>query len=236
MLKTLVIIPTYNERENLPEIVAQALEQSDSINVLVVDDNSPDGTGAVADGLKAEHEGRVDVLHRAGKLGLGTAYIAGFKYGLAGDYEAICEMDADFSHDPAYLPRLIAALEGGADLALGSRYQRGGGTRNWTLPRKLISRFGSLYARLILGVPVNDLTGGFKAFKRSTLAQLDLDRIKSNGYSFQIEMTYRVHKLGLKIVEVPIIFVDRRVGQSKMSRNIFMEAVTMVWKLRLGLV
>ncbi len=216
--------------------MARALEQSDSINVLVVDDNSPDGSGAVADGLKVEHAGRVEVMHRAGKLGLGTAYIAGFKYGLAQDYEAICEMDADFSHDPAYLPRLLAALEGGADLALGSRYQRGGGTRNWTLPRKLISRFGSLYARLILGVPVNDLTGGFKAFKRSTLERLDLDRIKSNGYSFQIEMTYRVHKLGLTIVEVPIIFVDRRVGQSKMSRKIFMEAVMMVWKLRLGLV
>ncbi len=236
MLKTLVIIPTYNERENLPEIVAQVLEQSDSINVLVVDDNSPDGSGVVADALKVEHAGRVEVMHRAGKLGLGTAYIAGFKYGLTNDYEAICEMDADFSHDPAYLPRLLAALEGGADLALGSRYQRGGGTRNWTLPRKLISRFGSLYARLILGVPVNDLTGGFKAFKRTTLERLDLDRIKSNGYSFQIEMTYRVYKRGLKIVEVPIIFVDRRVGQSKMSRRIFMEAVVMVWKLRLGLV
>lgn len=236
MLKTLVIIPTYNERENLPEIVAQTLAQGDSINVLVVDDNSPDGSGAVADTLKAEHAGRVEVMHRMGKLGLGTAYIAGFKYGLARDYEAICEMDADFSHDPAYLPRLLAALEGGADLALGSRYQRGGGTRNWTLPRKLISRFGSLYARLILGVPVNDLTGGFKAFKRTTLKQLDLDRIKSNGYSFQIEMTYRVYKRGLKIVEVPIIFVDRRVGQSKMSRRIFMEAVVMVWKLRLGMV
>lgn len=236
MLNTLVIIPTYNERENLPEIVAQVLEQSDSFSVLVVDDNSPDGTGAVAEQLKEEHSGRVEVLHREGKLGLGTAYIAGFKYGLAHDYAAICEMDADFSHDPAYLPRLIAALQDGADLALGSRYKSGGGTRNWTLPRKLISRFGSLYARIILGVTVNDLTGGFKAFKRSTLQRLDLDKIKSNGYSFQIEVTYRVSRLGLKIVEVPIIFVDRRVGQSKMSRKIFMEAVLMVWKLRLGLV
>ncbi len=236
MLKTLVIIPTYNERDNLPAIVAQTLAQSDSINVLVIDDNSPDGTGEVAEQLKGEHAGRVEVLHRAGKLGLGTAYVAGFKYGLAQGYEAICEMDADFSHDPAYLPRLIAALEGGADLALGSRYVRGGGTRNWTLPRKLISRFGSLYARLILWLPVNDLTGGFKAFKRGTLERLDLDRIKSNGYSFQIEVTYRVSRLKLKIVEVPIIFVDRRVGESKMSRKIFLEAVAMVWKLRLGLV
>jgi dolichol-phosphate mannosyltransferase len=236
LLKTLVIIPTYNERDNLPEIVAQALAQSDSINLLVVDDNSPDGTGELAERLKEEHAGRLDVLHREGKLGLGTAYIAGFKYGLARDYEAICEMDADFSHDPAYLPRLIAALEGGADLALGSRYKGGGGTRNWTLPRKFLSRGGSLYARTILGVPVNDLTGGFKAFKRATLQRLDLEHIKSNGYSFQIEVTYRVSRLGLKIVEVPIIFVDRRVGQSKMSRKIFIEAVLMVWKLRLGLV
>jgi len=231
-----VIIPTYNERDNLPTLVAQVLAAADYLHILVVDDNSPDGTGEVADDLCALYPDRVTVLHRPTKLGLGTAYIAGFKHGLSHDFEAICEMDADFSHDPRYLPRLFKALEQGADLALGSRYVRGGGTVNWGVARKIISRGGSLYARLILGVPINDLTGGFKAFKRSTLESIDLDRIKSNGYSFQIEMTYRIYKRGCEIREVPITFVDRRVGQSKMSRNIFVEAMWMVWKLRLGLV
>jgi dolichol-phosphate mannosyltransferase len=231
MSDALVVLPTYNEAENLPQIVEAILSASDRIDILVVDDNSPDGTGQLADAL-AEKEGRVHVLHRSRKEGLGKAYLAGFGWALAHPYQFVLEMDADFSHDPRHLPDLLKAAEQ-ADLVLGSRYVAGGGTENWGLLRRFISRGGSLYARWLLGVRVRDLTGGFKCFRRTTLEQLDLDSVRSEGYSFQIELTYRALNLGLRVVEVPITFVDRRVGKSKMSRRIFAEAATMVVKLRL---
>jgi dolichol-phosphate mannosyltransferase len=233
MADVLVIVPTYNERENLPQIVAAVHEHLPEADVLVVDDNSPDGTGAVADELAAK-DAKVHVLHRPGKQGLGTAYVAGFKWALARDYQFLFEMDCDFSHDPKYLPIMLARARAGADLVLGSRYVDGGGTVNWGPMRKFISRGGSLYARTILGVGVRDLTGGFKCFRRATLEKLDLDSVSAQGYGFQIEMTYRAVKHGLRVEEVPIIFVDRRVGQSKMSKKIFLEAFTLVWKLRLS--
>jgi dolichol-phosphate mannosyltransferase len=230
---TLVIVPTYNERDNLPAIISAIHEHLPQADVLVVDDASPDGTGKIADELKSRDK-RLDVIHRAGKQGLGTAYVAGFKHALARGYDYIFEMDCDFSHDPKYLPELYAAADGGADLALGSRYVDGGGTVNWGPARKLISKGGSLYARTILGVPIHDLTGGFKCFRRRVLEAIDLDAVAAQGYGFQIEMTYRALKLGFRVVEVPIVFVDRRVGQSKMSKRIFVEALTLVWKLRFG--
>jgi dolichol-phosphate mannosyltransferase len=233
MPQVLVIVPTYNERDNLPAIVAAVHEHLPEADVLVVDDNSPDGTGAVADALAAKDD-KIHVLHRPGKQGLGTAYVAGFKWALARDYQFLFEMDCDFSHDPKYLPTLLARARAGADLVLGSRYVDGGGTVNWGPMRKFISRGGSLYARTILGVDVRDLTGGFKCFRRATLEALDLDTVAAQGYGFQIEMTYRAKKRGLRVEEVPIVFVDRRVGQSKMSKKIFLEALTLVWKLRLG--
>jgi dolichol-phosphate mannosyltransferase len=201
------------------------------VDVLVVDDNSPDGTGEIADRLAAELD-YVSVLHRRQKEGIGRAYIAAFEQLLHGDSELILEMDCDFSHDPKDVPRLIAACEGGADLALGSRYVAGGGTRNWGLIRRIISWGGSFYARTILGVRVRDLTGGFKCFRRHVLESLDLDGIESKGYAFQIEMTYRAIKKGFHVQEVPIVFVDRTEGQSKMSKTIFLEAVLRVPVLR----
>jgi dolichol-phosphate mannosyltransferase len=232
-LQTLVIVPTYNERDNLPEITRAVHEHLPFADILVVDDNSPDGTGEVADRLAAG-DSRIKVLHRAGKQGLGTAYIAGFRQALSAHYQFIFEMDCDFSHDPKYLPALLDRALKGADLVLGSRYIDGGGTVNWGPVRKLISRGGSLYARTILGVHVRDLTGGFKCFRRRVLESIDLDTVSAQGYGFQIEMTYRALKQGFRIEEVPIVFVDRRVGQSKMSKKIFLEALTLVWKLRLG--
>jgi dolichol-phosphate mannosyltransferase len=229
----LIIVPTYNERDNLPEIVAAVHRELPQADILVVDDNSPDGTGAVADEIAAQDK-QVSVLHRAGKLGLGTAYIAGFRHALARDYQFIFEMDCDFSHDPRYLPVMLQHARDGADLVLGSRYVDGGGTVNWGPMRKVISRGGSLYARTILGVGVHDLTGGFKCFRRRVLETLDLDAVSAQGYGFQIEMTYRAIRHGFRVEEVPIVFVDRRVGQSKMSKKIFLEALTLVWKLRLG--
>ena len=204
------------------------------IHVLVVDDNSPDGTGQlVAEWAEApQYEGRLFLLRRAGKLGLGTAYIAGFRWALARSYRRILEMDADFSHNPRYLPDLLAAAEE-ADLVLGSRYVPGGGVKNWGFWRRFLSRGGSLYARVLLGLPYQDLTGGFKCFRREVLETLDLGAVRSNGYSFQIELTYRAHCKGFKIKEVPIVFEDREVGKSKMSKHIFWEAVLMVWKLRM---
>ena len=204
------------------------------IHVLVVDDNSPDGTGQlVAEWAEApQYEGRLFLLRRAGKLGLGTAYIAGFRWALARSYRRILEMDADFSHNPRYLPDLLAAAEE-ADLVLGSRYVPGGGVKNWGFWRRFLSRGGSLYARVLLGLPYQDLTGGFKCFRREVLETLDLGAVRSNGYSFQIELTYRAHCKGFKIKEVPIVFEDREVGKSKMSKHIFLEAVLMVWKLRM---
>ncbi|MFV9503328.1 MAG: polyprenol monophosphomannose synthase [Oscillochloridaceae bacterium umkhey_bin13] len=229
-----VVVPTYNEAENIGELIPHILANP-RFRVLVVDDNSPDGTGTLVAEFAA-HEPRVGLLSRAGKLGLGSAYLAGFRRALDEGAEFIFEMDADFSHDPRYLPDLLAAAEAGADLVLGSRYVKGGGTTDWGLGRKLISRGGNLYAGLILGLPIADATGGFRCYRRRVLANLDLGKVRSNGYAFQIEMAYRTRKAGFTITEVPIIFPDRRVGQSKMSRRIVIEALINVWKLRFGLI
>lgn len=233
-VKTVLVIPTYNERENLPDLI-ERLEALDlGLHALIVDDNSPDGTGDLAEEMAARRPW-LRVLHRPGKAGLGTAYLEGFRLALRLGYEAIGEMDADLSHNPAHLPAMLRAMDEGADLVLGSRYVRGGGVRNWGWSRKLISRGGSLYSQIILGVPVRDLTGGFKLFRRQLLQNLDLDTVRSNGYSFQIEMTYRALRRGYRVVEVPIIFEDRRVGKSKLSRQVVLEAILMVPRLRLGL-
>ena len=230
--RVLIVVPTYNERDNVDAVVREFLGPIPTAELLFVDDNSPDGTGARLDELAAD-DPRVHVLHRPGKLGLGTAYLDGFRWGLARDYAFLFEMDADFSHDPKYLPVMLAKAKAGADVVIGSRYVEGGGTENWGVGRKLISRGGSLYARTVLGVKIRDVTAGFICYRRSALEALDLGAIESNGYSFQIEMKYRALSAGLKVAEVPIVFVDRRVGKSKMSRRIFAEALTMVWKLRL---
>jgi dolichol-phosphate mannosyltransferase len=227
-------LPTYNERENLPRMI-EALHPvlRDGDRVLVIDDNSPDGTGEVADALAAAHP-FVAVLHRPHKEGLGRAYIAGFERALAEGAELVLEMDCDFSHDPADVPRLIETAENGADLVLGSRYVPGGGTRNWGLARRLISRAGSVYTGLFLHMGVKDPTGGFKCFRRQVLEQLDLEAVTPRGYAFQIEMTYRAKQAGFKVVEIPITFVDRVVGQSKMSRSVVLEAIWRVPLLRVG--
>ncbi len=226
---TVVLLPTYNERENIERIVPAILAAA-PVDVMVLDDNSPDGTGAIADALAAR-DPRVTVVHRQEKRGLGRAYLDGMQRALARGYRLICEMDADFSHPPETLPRLIAAA-GEADLALGSRNIPGGGTKNWPLARQMISRGGSLYARLILGVSVADMTGGFKVFRREVLEALDLASIESNGYAFQIEMTYRAIQRGFRVKEVPFVFVERESGASKMSRRIVLEAVVMCPRLR----
>lgn len=231
-MKALVIVPTYNERENLPLLAAALRTSAPGTHLLVVDDNSPDGTGALADGLAAAYPGEVHVLHRPGKQGLGPAYLAGFRRALELGYDAIVQMDCDFSHAPGTVPDLLAELGRGADLVLGSRYVPGGGTVNWGLGRRIISKGGSFYARQVLNVPYRDLTGGFKAWKRETLAAIPLDRVNAQGYAFQIEMTYRAHRQGRVVREVPITFVDRRVGQSKMSKRIVLEAVVLCWKIR----
>lgn len=228
--KPVVCLPTYNERENLDAIVAAILAAAPSVDVLVIDDNSPDGTGQLADAWAAR-EPRVKVLHRAGKEGLGKAYLAGFAWALERGYGLVLEMDADFSHDPQYLPALLAAAET-ADLVLGSRYVAGGGTVNWGVGRKILSRGGSLYARTILGVGVRDLTGGFKCFRREVLEAIDLPGVECTGYAFQIELTYRALCRGFTVKEVPIVFADRRVGHSKMSKRIVLEAVRKVWSIR----
>lgn len=229
-MKTLVIIPTYNELENLPHLLKEIFTYAPATDVLVVDDNSPDGTGVLADKLSVE-DPRIHVLHRGGKLGLGTAYIAGFKYAIAQNYDAAFEMDADFSHDPRYLPDFLAKIEQ-ADLVIGSRYISGGGTPNWAWGRRLISGCGNLFARTVLLLPVRDCTAGFRCYRRQVLESLGLDTIESQGYGFQVELAYRVHKYGFKIVETPIIFMDRRVGKSKMSRAIVFEAFTYVLRAR----
>ncbi len=226
-----VVIPTYNERENIAELIQRILEMS-RFRVLVVDDNSPDGTAAVVAELAAD-EPRVGLLLRPEKRGLGSAYVAGFQRALAEGAAFICEMDADFSHDPSYLPQLLAAAETRYDLALGSRYVPGGGTTDWGIIRQLISRGGNLYARTILGLPVMDATGGFRCYRRRVLETINLDDIQSNGYAFQIELVYRTMRAGFRIGELPIIFPDRRVGRSKMSRRIVLEALINVWRLRL---
>jgi dolichol-phosphate mannosyltransferase len=229
----LIILPTYNERENLPAIVPAIHAVLPEARLLVIDDGSPDGTGVIADDLAA-HDPRIAVVHRPGKLGLGTAYLLGFQRAIDEQVDYVFEMDSDFSHEPSALPDLLGAAQAGADLVIGSRYVPGGGTQNWGLRRKIISRGGSLYAAAVLGIRVHDLTSGFKCFRRSTLERMDLGRVRSEGYSFQIEMTYRVLRAGMHVAEVPIVFADRRVGHSKMSRKIFLEAVGMVWRLRFG--
>jgi dolichol-phosphate mannosyltransferase len=232
-MRALVCLPTYNERDNLEPMVRALGEQIDTgrDRVLVIDDNSPDGTGEIADRLGAELPW-VEVLHREGKAGLGTAYIAGFRHALAEGAELVLEIDCDFSHDPQEVPRLIAACEAGADLALGSRWVEGGGTVNWGRGRTFVSRGGSLYARTILGVGVRDLTGGFKCFRRTVLETIELDAIAAKGYGFQIETTYRALRAGFRVVEIPITFVDRRVGESKMDSSIVVEAMLQVPVLR----
>lgn len=231
MRAAVACIPTYNERENLQAITEAVLASDPRLEVLIVDDSSPDGTGEVADRLAASDQ-RVHVLHRPQKQGLGRAYLDGFRWALSRPYQYVLEMDADFSHHPKYLPQLLNEAERGTDLVLGSRYVPGGGTLNWGRIRQMISRGGSLYARLALGIPIRDLTGGFKCFRRGVLESVDLDDVRSNGYAFQIELTYRALQKGFRVKELPIVFEDRRVGQSKMSRTIFFEALMMVWKLR----
>lgn len=231
--RALVCIPTYNERDNIEAITRAALAADARVDVLIVDDNSPDGTGALADAMAAK-EPRIRVLHRPEKRGLGKAYLHAFREALNLGYGFVLEMDADFSHDPRCLPLFLDEAERGTHMVLGSRYVPGGGTVNWGLGRRLLSRGGSLYARTILGVAIADLTGGFKCFRREVLEALDLEAIDSTGYAFQIEMTYRALKKGFVVKELPIVFEDRRVGQSKMSRAIFLEAIVVVWKLRVG--
>ncbi|HEX9990523.1 MAG TPA: polyprenol monophosphomannose synthase [Chloroflexia bacterium] len=232
-MNALIILPTYNEIENLQALVEEILARG-PYHILVVDDNSPDGTGRLADKLASEHDGRVFALHRRAKEGLGKAYAAGFKWGLARDYDVLFEMDADFSHNPSHLSQFMREIEKGADVVLGSRNIKGGGTRNWSLLRQVISKGGSLYARLVLLSPYRDLTSGYKAFRRRVLESLDIDNIASNGYSFQIEVTYRAHQMGFKIRETPIIFHDRKLGTSKMSSKIVLEAMLVVWRIRLS--
>lgn len=231
-MKKMIIIATYNEKDNIEKILAEVYENVPDVHVLVIDDNSPDKTYQIVENLAVtKYSGKLFLIKRAGKLGLGTAYVAGFNWGLARDYDAIGQMDADFSHNPKYLPSMFEALKT-YDLVLGSRYVAGGGVVNWSLKRKLISRGGSLYAKIILGLPQNDLTGGFKCFRREVLETIDVNQLKSTGYSFQIETTYKTYLNGFKIKEIPIIFEDRVLGISKMSGNIFKEAILMVLALR----
>ncbi|HET7503570.1 MAG TPA: polyprenol monophosphomannose synthase [Kofleriaceae bacterium] len=231
MPRPLIVVPTYNEHDNVRAIADRLLAALPGTELLFVDDNSPDGTGPLLDEMAAA-EPRIHVMHRAGKLGLGTAYVEGFGWGLARGHDYLFEMDADGSHDPKYLPQMLALAEDGADVVVGSRYIPGGRTENWGAGRKLISRGGSFYARTILGVDVRDITAGFVCWRRAALEAINLSTITSNGYSFQIEMKYRALQNHLRVVETPIVFVDRRVGQSKMSRAIVIEALLKVWGLR----
>ncbi|GAA3519044.1 polyprenol monophosphomannose synthase [Dietzia aurantiaca] len=227
--RTLVIIPTYDERDTLPVVVERLLAAAPDVSVLVADDNSPDGTGEVADRLAAEDpRGRITVLHRKGKEGLGAAYIAGFRWGLARDYTVLVEMDADGSHPPERLPAMLEAVDAGADLAIGSRYVPGGRVVNWPWQRHVISRGGNVYSRIMLGVGIKDITAGYRAYRAGALAELDMDSIESKGYCFQIDMTWRLLGNGRKVVEVPITFTERTVGHSKMSESIFREAAVNV--------
>ena len=229
--KALVIIPTYNERDNLPRIIPMVLAQDPRLHVLVVDDNSPDGSGQMADELAAA-DARVHAIHRQGKLGLGTAYVAGFKWALQQGFDYAFEMDADFSHDPKHLPEFLAAIRD-ADVVIGSRYLEHRVTVvNWPMSRLLLSYFANVYARWVTGLQLWDSTGGFKCYRRAVLETIDLDDIRSNGYSFQIEVSFRAWRKGFRLREIPILFTDRLEGNSKMSRSIVYEAVWMVWRLR----
>ena len=231
-MKITVVIPTYNERENIEKLAALIISQDERIHILFVDDNSPDGTGEIADRLAASNP-RLQVLHRAGKMGLGSAYREGFKIALSAYSDYIIEMDADFSHDPAMLPLFIEKMAS-HDVVIGSRYVNGVSVVNWPIRRLILSYCASVYTRLITGLQLSDCTGGFKCFKREVLEAIDLSSIKSDGYSFQIEMNYRCFERGFNIGEIPIIFVDRHAGTSKMSKQIVREAVFMVWKLKFG--
>jgi dolichol-phosphate mannosyltransferase len=232
ILKAFVVIPTYNEKDNVRKLTSAVLAQHSDINILFIDDNSPDGTGNIIDELVAEND-RVNVLHRSGKLGLGSAYREGFKAALAMGADYLMEMDADFSHDPASLPQFLSAIEGN-DLVIGSRYLNGVSVVNWPIRRLILSYFASVYTRWVTGLHLRDCTSGFKCFRRATIEAIDLSRITSDGYSFQIEMNYRCMEKGFRISEIPIIFIDRHAGSSKMSGTIVREAVLMVWKLRLN--
>ena len=231
-MKAIVVIPTYNERDNIVRLSGEILKQHPSLHILFVDDNSPDGTGIIADELAAADD-RISVIHRPGKLGLGSAYITGFRTALKTGADYIIEMDADFSHDPGVLPVFLETITG-CDLVVGSRYLNGVSVVNWPIRRLILSYFASVYTRFVTGLRIMDCTSGFKCFRRSTLEALNLDNVRSDGYSFQIEMNYLCKEKGLKIVEVPIIFIDRHAGSSKMSRKIVREAILMVWKLKLG--
>jgi len=229
--RALVIVPTYNERFNIARLIPAILAQDPSLEVLVVDDGSPDGTGAIVDGIAANNT-RVHVIHRASKLGLGTAYIAGFRWALERKYDLVFEMDADFSHNPERLPEFLEAIRE-SDVVLGSRYQNGHvNVVNWPMSRLFLSYAANIYARFVTGLPIFDTTGGFKCFRRNVLESIDLNSVKSNGYAFQIEMSFRAWKRGFQLFEIPIIFVDRTEGVSKMSKKIVREAIWMVWRLR----
>jgi dolichol-phosphate mannosyltransferase len=229
--RALVIVPTYNERFNIARLIPAILAQDPSLEVLVVDDGSPDGTGAIVDGIAANNA-RVHVIHRASKLGLGTAYITGFRWALERKYDLVFEMDADFSHNPERLPEFLEAIRE-SDVVLGSRYQNGHvNVVNWPMSRLFLSYAANIYARFVTGLPIFDTTGGFKCFRRNVLESIDLNSVKSNGYAFQIEMSYRAWKRGFQLFEIPIIFVDRTEGVSKMSKKIVREAIWMVWRLR----
>jgi len=229
MNQTLIVVPTYNERENLPSLVQRLLSLPVPLDLLVVDDNSPDGTGKLADELAAKHS-TIHVLHRPEKNGLGRAYLAGFKWALERDYEFIFEMDGDFSHNPDDIPKFLEAAHD-ADLVLGSRYVNGIRIINWPLRRLMLSKFAANYVKIITGMPLSDPTGGYKCFRRRALEAIDLNEVRSNGYSFQIEVTHKIWRQGLKVVEVPIIFTDRFLGKSKMTGKIVREALVMVWRL-----
>ena len=229
--KILIIIPTYNELENLPKLIPEVLSKNENIDILIVDDNSPDGTADFVQD-EAKKNSRIKLIKREKKMGLGTAYIAGFKFALQNNYDYIFEMDADFSHNPKMIPKFLKEIKK-YDLVLGSRYKEGVNVANWPMSRLMLSMFANIYSRVITGLPVHDATGGYKCFRKEVLGAINLDEVKSNGYAFQIEMTFKAWKKGFKIKELSIIFIDRVKGKSKMSRKIVREAIIMVWKLRL---
>lgn len=233
MRRILVIIPTYNESENIPKIIPDVLQHSDDkneFNVLVVDDNSPDGTAQIVKDLNNKN---VFLIEREGKLGLGTAYVRGFKFAIENEFDLVFEMDADFSHDPKYLPEFLEKIDEGYDMVIGSRYVQGISVLNWPMGRLLLSYLANIYTRVVTGLKVKDTTAGFACYKVPSLAQIELDKVRSNGYSFQIEMKFKMMKKGFKLIEIPILFIDRRAGESKMSRKVVYEAYFMVWKLKL---